>query len=650
MKHLRNITVAMIAALCLSLSGMPSLHGAKKIPNEVLTLLKPVENHLPFKLDDLKISYEQSKKFTPFPGIPVTINGLTFKLDADVKQLLGYGSSEKKRTGLNALVIGGSATIMNLPLEVFLSFEKTASGKVDVVLMAKMPSKWKISDSISAAKRTPLDELQFENLLVVVTNKNGTKVNIGGSSNPHLNMTINKGIGFGGTLRVTGPINVLVKLLGMKTAHVGCYAAVGTKLSDFFLTASLGAKLPFKGKIAKKLQSGSLDLTITGRPSFIIGGNMTVTPSDKDAPLEFTAQGEITPLELKLSGSMAGMWNNPLGIKKLSIGDLGLEVDIIYEQFIASGIPSGAGLTGKIAIGDSSAGGGLKISENPKDELFFANARNLTLYNIAKWVKIPSAVRKTIPKKFGLDYADIRIAPFGGKIGTIPVDKGTTAAGKVTLGPATGEASLNVDLAGIQFSFDFEQNILSELNKVIQGKDTKKKSQGPHFKPVHLASNVTYNLMPQAVTDTKPMLLAFSLSGSIKSAADKVKGTVESGIDKVTDTVKTASGAIASGAKQIGNLVKKGTKWVIHGVEYGTEFLFDEIKDLSKKAIEALTKNFDIRKLGISAGAKEVKLRLEAKILGKTYNFDFGVDLLDKPTELIKKITSEVIKKIKKLV
>lgn len=47
---------------------------------------------------------------------------------------------------------------------------------------------------------------------------------------------------------------------------------------------------------------------------------------------------------------MDGMWNNPLGLHGISVGDLALQIGIDYVLFAATGLPSSFGFRGTLSV------------------------------------------------------------------------------------------------------------------------------------------------------------------------------------------------------------------------------------------------------------------------------------------------------------
>jgi hypothetical protein len=124
-------------------------------------------------------------------------------------------------------------------------------------------------------------------------------------------------------------------------------------------TVSLAVQLPTNMlKFGCGVKMDSLMLAIeTGAPasppSLYIKGGLIITVSGQEMPLTFGLSCEVTAIgDLKITGGMYGMWNDPFGISpKLSIGNLALMGTLQLPTFT----PKGFGVKGVLHFGKATA-------------------------------------------------------------------------------------------------------------------------------------------------------------------------------------------------------------------------------------------------------------------------------------------------------
>jgi hypothetical protein len=81
--------------------------------------------------------------------------------------------------------------------------------------------------------------------------------------------------------------------------------------------------------------------------------------------LHFTFSLLMDEIQAKAKGSMEGWWIDPFRISSsVKIGPrIAMEVDIIFAEFIETGLPSGLAIAGGLAIGSVEANLAIEISE-----------------------------------------------------------------------------------------------------------------------------------------------------------------------------------------------------------------------------------------------------------------------------------------------
>lgn len=102
-------------------------------------------------------------------------------------------------------------------------------------------------------------------------------------------------------------------------------------------------------------------LTIKGKGP-TIAGRVRIRVQLPKSKQEAVFAGELgmelsEPISINIKGSMAGIWNDVLGIKGLALGDLGFELGLGYSQALATTLSTAISATGAITFGVGTAVG-----------------------------------------------------------------------------------------------------------------------------------------------------------------------------------------------------------------------------------------------------------------------------------------------------
>ena len=167
-------------------------------------------------------------------------------------------------------------------------------------------------------------------------------------------ITIKKGLNIVGDVQMTGflmPINLLTKLKELRMFGTFKKGLVGSSLYGL-----LPGDLSFgKGVTLTKMMVG---VNVLGRaplntpdPRFMLQGDLKLDiqgfNKKQKNTITFTTMLQLGKEKGTLSGSMDGMWDKALGIKGLSIGNVGLGASVLY----AGGVLEGLELAGTIGLG-----------------------------------------------------------------------------------------------------------------------------------------------------------------------------------------------------------------------------------------------------------------------------------------------------------
>jgi hypothetical protein len=166
-------------------------------------------------------------------------------------------------------------------------------------------------------------------------------------------ITIKKGLNLVGDVQMTGflmPINLLTKLKELRMFGTFKKGLVGSSLyglipGDLFLG---------KGVTLTKMMVG---VNVLGTlkmpdPRFSLLGNVNIDiqgfSKKQKNTISLTSNLQLGKEKATLSGAMDGMWDNALGLKGFSIGNIGVGGSLLY----AGGVLEGLELKGSVKLGD----------------------------------------------------------------------------------------------------------------------------------------------------------------------------------------------------------------------------------------------------------------------------------------------------------
>lgn len=146
---------------------------------------------------------------------------------------------------------------------------------------------------------------------------------------------------------------------------------------------------------------------------------------------------------------MHGYWQDPFGISQsVKIGPtISLGIDIIFAEFIETGLPSGFQFAGGLVIGSVTATVALSINIDPTKNFLSTAVSQLALSDVLSFahdaLHIPIPV-SSVPNFLIFKNVTFSIAPNGGQIGTIVVPQGIAFAATMVL--FSEELSVSVTL------------------------------------------------------------------------------------------------------------------------------------------------------------------------------------------------------------
>ena len=311
--------------------------------------------------------------------------------------------------------IMGETEIEGITVECKLVYEQH-EGKWQSILYAMLNAEgFVFSNIFPTAKGTFVDSIEFKKLGFIYSSFAGA------SQDKDFEFSVKKGLQLVGNLKQLPALSTLTEKENLNlilSAYLGTTKEISIALPDTKL--NLG-----KSVETSPIQIG---IELAPEPSLELVFGLDATVPNQDTPLHFDANLSVGMIEAKGGGTMKNYWENPFGVQGIKVGPaLAMQVGIIYQQFIATGIPSSFGFVGGLALGDVTAQMAVNISENPTDEILMGKLEELSPANLVSFVNEATGAGipvKDVPNFFELNDLEIYVAPKGGNIGTVEFEQG----------------------------------------------------------------------------------------------------------------------------------------------------------------------------------------------------------------------------------
>ncbi|WP_186755911.1 cell envelope integrity protein TolA [Echinicola salinicaeni] len=360
----------------------------------------------------------------------ISTNGVVF--DGELGDL-NFGPVDLKKTDLDFQLykkslqkpakfeIKGEASIEGLNLDCGVYFEKDIT--FTTVLYAIIDAKsFTFSQIFPSAQGTFINKLSFSKLGFIFASASCKTKNEG------FDFDVQEGLQLMGILEEIPGLSDLTgeKHIGLElSAHFGSVTDISIDMPDTRL--DLGHSVtcdPMK-----------LQINLLPQPALMAIFGMDISIPNQDTPLHFDMSISLDELEAKGAVTMKNYWKDPFGIHGIKIGPaLALQLGIIYEQFVSTGIPSEFGIAGGLVIADTTVDMAVSISENPSEEILSGELDNLTptqLLNFA--AQLANIKVQHIPDFFDIKTLKLYCAPAGGTIGTITYQPGFSFSGDIVI-------------------------------------------------------------------------------------------------------------------------------------------------------------------------------------------------------------------------
>ena len=324
--------------------------------------------------------------------------------------------------------LSGNSTMGNSELII----NKNQQGKWVFITAFAPPAHWEFSSIDSSLK--PLDSLDLSNTALVISTADDKSVPLSVIQLP-ADISIGDGLTFFANLDLS---NLGVKdLMNIESLMVS--TNIDRNPANIKLAAGIGGSF----RISESVSMGDMNFFIKPAPSnFELGISGAVMAKLDSSDLKFVGTMGIRPIERSaaFSATMLGFWNEPFGIKGLSVGDLAMEVGIGIVPPPAVAAPI-VGLAGSIAIGTFSGSAAVKFdTANPGKSMIAAAFNQLYLREVVQtfcddhvYNSIPADIRNTV-LAVGMEDVAVYVVPQPTTIGELSYDQGFKFQGKLSIG------------------------------------------------------------------------------------------------------------------------------------------------------------------------------------------------------------------------
>ncbi len=387
---------------------------------------------------------------------------------------LKFGPVDLKKTNLDfqlykktmqkpaKFMIKGEAVIEGLTLDCGVYFEKDTT--TTTVLYAIIDaSSFNFAQIIPAAKGTFVNDLSFSKIGFIYASAACKTKNEG------FEFDVQEGLQL---MAILNEIPALSDLTGEKQVGLELSAHFGTP-TDIAI-AIPNTRLHLGDSVTTDPMK--IQINLTPEPALVLVFGMDVDVPNQNTPLHFAMSLAVGLLEAKGAVQMDNYWKNPFGVNGIKIGPhVALQLDIMYEQFVSTGIPSGFAVAGGLVVGPTTVDMAVSISEDPMDEILSGKLDELNPSDLINFAaQIIDLKIKEVPDFFDLKKLELYIAPTGGTIGTIVYQKGFSFSGDMVIGGEEISMYTSISDEGIKGSGMIEGMTLGPLKiSGEKGKDAK---------------------------------------------------------------------------------------------------------------------------------------------------------------------------------
>ncbi|MBD3273650.1 hypothetical protein GF385_04870 [Candidatus Dependentiae bacterium] len=573
------------------------------------------------KIGNFKIEFEGElkngkviKPFEKFSKLPKKIRNIQVK---DPK----IGLSANKN-----FYLSGKVKTLNFESEAEISLGKNKQ----IALKIKPPKNW-VKENLLTGK--VFDQLSFPDTYIVISSYQ--------YRNEVLNITINKGFNVISGVKILE--NSRLDILFNINKKLLLSGSFGTNLSDM----SLSIAVPIDVQLNKNISLQNISLIISGAGD--LGAKFQINLKKPNLLLTGSFIMDPVVASVGVQGSMEGKWNNPLGVKGISISNTASEFAISLTPPVP--VPTNVGITGALEIGSVKAMAAVKLDVTGQGGII-AKINSISLDDL---LSIPqkltpqidwNKLRKSIPPIVIYDV-DYKAAPVPFKVGEIFFEAGINLKGRINI--------LNKFKALVDCK-------VGENGIIGKGTATEIKIgkifilTGAGFDEIYGTEDdgptVNLELTP------KNQKLMVSGQGKLLGVEGKTEAYIgKKGINFLTMYDVLGSGILLEGKSQGSLKDLNSLDFKIHGafkndlVEYMANRIEEKLGSVAKSITEfygATVFPFRISKIEIWSSLKEFtkgklpRTKIEAVFLGKKLTIDEQLDLT-KPDKMLWHLTKSIL-------
>ena len=221
---------------------------------------------------------------------------------------------------------------------------------------------------------------------------------------------------------------------------------LGSKSVELGLTLPSARTITFSptvrtGPVELAIQVGTTPADIAIR----IGAQLSITLPTQPQDLKLAMAIEAGALGVRAFGQMTSDWRDPCGVgEEVLVRNCTVDIGILYATFLETG-PSEIGLGGEVTIGTKVFKGMMKISQDPKDELFVLDIVDLGLDDLLAFASIVSGV--ALPQVGDVLHINRVVMYFstGVTLGLVYYPMGVSAKGVMTVFDKPASIDMVVD-------------------------------------------------------------------------------------------------------------------------------------------------------------------------------------------------------------
>ncbi len=358
-------------------------------------------------------------------------------MDVELKDIAFEINPKQKEMALSANSPMGQSEIQ---------VKKMTDGKWGFTVGFVPPAKWKLSTINSSL--SVLDDLKFSNTALILASSEDRSFELATIETPLDDVDIKPGLNLFASLSMKGlGVDELLKIDSLTI-----YAAIGTNPRNLTLEAQIEGEY----NIDKNVAFGEIKFRLNvAPPAFGVMLLGTIHARIDKSELDFIGglgiEAITTPpsFQARMTATMEGRWQDPMGAKGVAIMDVALDLGVAFPPIRPS-----IGIAGGLQVGSFIGAAAVKFdTANPGNTMVAIAFNQLYLTDIFD-VFCPPVIKKAIPKNIvktvldiGYEDVSIYVVPQPTYIGELYFEQGIALKGTMYLWGLRVFASVKIDQA-----------------------------------------------------------------------------------------------------------------------------------------------------------------------------------------------------------